>query len=79
MLSMPLPQIGLVVAEDLCLTSFRVVYPSESLATALRKLRNSSHEALPVESEETHALIGILSRGDITNAYHDYLDRTAKL
>jgi CIC family chloride channel protein len=73
-----LPAAGLVVAEDLCLATFRVVTPDESLATALRKMRNTTLEALPVVSEsEPHRLMGLISRRDIANAYHDYLYRTS--
>jgi CIC family chloride channel protein len=70
--------IGLVVAQDLCLESFQAVNPEESLAIAMRKMRNTSLEALPVvASSDSHALIGLLSRRDISNAYHDYLYQTA--
>jgi CIC family chloride channel protein len=73
-----LPTTGLVVAEDLCLDTFRVVTPDESLAAALRKLRNTTLEALPVVSESTpHRLAGLVGRRDIGNAYHDYLYRTS--
>ncbi len=73
---------GLVVAEDLCFRDFRVITPEETLAVALQKLRKTRLEAIPiVASNDTHLLWGIISRGDIGNAYHDYLyrdDRAAK-
>ena len=67
---------GLVVAQDLCLRKFSTITAEESLAVALRKLRSTQLEALPVvKSDDSHALIGILSRRDISNAYHDFLYR----
>jgi CIC family chloride channel protein len=69
---------GLVVAEDLCFREFRVTTPDESLASALRKLRKTRLEALPVvENGNSRELQGIISRRDISNAYHDYLYREA--
>jgi CIC family chloride channel protein len=65
---------GLVVAEDLCVRDFRVTTPAESLAGAMRKLRKTRLEAIPVvESKDSQLLVGIISRRDISNAYHDFL------
>ncbi|HVX86140.1 MAG TPA: chloride channel protein [Phycisphaerae bacterium] len=65
---------GLIVAEDLCFREFRVVTPSETLAGVLRKLRTTRLEALPVvEAERSPKLWGVISRRDISNAYHDQL------
>lgn len=65
---------GLIVAEDVCFEKFRVVTPDESLAVALRKMRNTRLEALPVvQSAQSHKLLGLISRRNISNAYHDYL------
>ncbi|HWE02142.1 MAG TPA: chloride channel protein [Tepidisphaeraceae bacterium] len=70
---------GLVIAQDLCLEKFQTITPDESLAVALRKVRNTQLEALPVvKSEDSLTVIGILSRRDISNAYHDYLYRGEK-
>ena len=67
---------GLVVAEDLCFRDFRATSPDESLAAALRKLRQTKFEAIPVvEIGNSHILHGIISRRNISNAYHDYLYR----
>jgi CIC family chloride channel protein len=69
---------GLVVADDLCAKDSRVTTPDESLAKALRKLRNTRLEAIPViASDQSHEMLGILSRRDISNAYHDYLYRAS--
>ncbi len=65
---------GLVVAEDLCVRDFRVTTPEESLASAMRKLRKTRLEAIPVvESADSQLLVGTISRRDISNAYHDFL------
>jgi CIC family chloride channel protein len=70
---------GLVVAEDLCFREFRVTSPDESLASALRKLRKTRLEAIPVvENGNSRGLQGIISRRDISNAYHDYLYRESR-
>jgi CIC family chloride channel protein len=67
---------GLVVAGDLCFRDFLVTTPDETLAGALRKLRKTRLEAIPVvESDNSHLLRGIISRRDISNAYHDHLYR----
>ena len=69
---------GLVVAEDLCFREYRVTTPDESLAAALRKLRKTKLEAIPVvTSDGSNVLRGIISRRDISNAYHDFLYRDA--
>jgi CBS domain-containing protein len=63
-----------VVAQDLCLEKFQTITAEDSMAVALRKLRNTQLEALPVvKSGESGTLIGIISRRDISNAYHDFL------
>jgi len=67
---------GLVIAQDLCYEKFQTITPEESLAVALRKVRNTRLEALPVvKSDDSRIPIGILSRRDIGNAYHDFLYR----
>jgi CIC family chloride channel protein len=70
---------GLVVAEDLCFRGFTVITPGETLSAALRKLRKTKLEAIPVvESGNSQVLRGIISRRDISNAYHDYLYREGR-
>lgn len=77
LLGLPMPPSGLVIAQDLCFESFSIVTPEESLATALRKMRNTRLEALPVvASTGSRQAVGLVSRRDIGNAYHDYLYRT---
>lgn len=74
LLGAQLPTATLIVAEDLCFKDFRVTTPDESLAAALRKLRKTKLEAIPVvETENSRALRGIISRQSISNAYHDYV------
>ncbi|HZK80024.1 MAG TPA: chloride channel protein, partial [Humisphaera sp.] len=71
---------GLVIAQDLCTEKFQTITPEESMAVALRKVRNTQLEALPVvKSAETPTVIGIVSRRDISNAYHDFLYRAEKV
>jgi CIC family chloride channel protein len=78
LLAAPYPAPGIVVAEDLCGPGCRVLHAGDSLATALRKLRGTLVEALPVlSSNGAEPLVGVLSRRDISNAYHDYLYRTS--
>jgi CIC family chloride channel protein len=80
MLGAPSMASGLVVAGDLCYGKFQTITPEESLAVALRKIRVTRLEALPVvKSKDSNTLVGILSRRDISNAYHDFLYRGEKV
>jgi len=79
LLGAPTRALGLVIAQDLCYQKFQTIQPEESLAVALRKVRNTRLEALPVvKSNDSNKLIGILSRRDISNGYHDFLYRDNK-
>jgi CIC family chloride channel protein len=78
-LGMPEVAADIVVAQDLCYGKFQTIAPEESLAVALRKVRNTRLEALPVtKSDGSHEMVGILSRRDISNAYHDFLYHSEK-
>lgn len=70
LLGMPPESSAIVVAEDLSTPGPRPLRADDSLATALRKLRGTMVDALPVVAD-TGAVIGLLSRRDISNAYHD--------
>ena len=79
LLAAPHPAPGVVVAEDLCGAGWRVLHAGDSLATALRTLRGTLIEALPVVGDNgSGPLVGVLSRRDISNAYHDYLYRASQ-
>lgn len=78
-LNTPAVAAGLVVARDVCVEKFETITPEESLAVALRKVRNTQLEALPVvKSKDSNELLGILGRRDISNAYYDFLHESEK-
>ena len=62
----------LLVAEDLRAEQYRVLALDEDLASALRKFHAVQLPELPVtESEDSPAIVGVLSRRDVIAAYHD--------
>jgi CIC family chloride channel protein len=67
---------GLLVAEDLCNSDYRVVTLEEDLASALRKFYTTAMDEMPVvESEQSPKVVGLLSRREVTAAYHDQMYR----
>jgi len=59
----------MLVAHDLMITDFPRVSPSTDLAEALRTLSSADMEEVPVWDEERKALVGLLSRGQLTRTY----------
>lgn len=73
LLAIPYLAGGLVLAEDLSTTRFEIIHADETLASALKKLRSTPLEGLPVLPPEGGPVTGILDRRDIGNAYYDYV------
>jgi CIC family chloride channel protein len=58
-----------IVAHDLMLTEFPKVSPTSDMAVALRTLASVDLEEVPVWDEEKRALVGLLSRKQLTRVY----------
>ena len=56
----------LVYAEDLTSPTAAVLNPEQSLAEAIESFRIANDDVLPVVDAQTHQLIGIVRRGDVT-------------
>jgi CIC family chloride channel protein len=70
----------LVIAQDICHPHPPILYPDDSLETALRKFALRDLEFLPVVAhDQTEKLVGILKKSDIFRAYHRrLLDKMSK-
>jgi len=71
---------SLVIARDIAVKSFPVIFLDENLSSALRKLMESGSTELPVvEEKNPKVAVGLLSRHDLILAYHkrmrDFLAR----
>jgi CIC family chloride channel protein len=60
----------LVIAKDLAYSSFSVTHPEETLARCLEKFTSTDQEHLPVTSQETGRLQGIISHRDVLDLYN---------
>jgi CIC family chloride channel protein len=68
----------LVIAKDIAVSNVDVIFPDESLNTALRKFISSDYEELPVvDPNDKTRVIGMLTRHNLIIAYNERL-RKAK-
>jgi CIC family chloride channel protein len=66
----------LLVARDIAVTGVTAVTPEDSLNMALQLMADVNVRELPVvEREEPGRIISIVSRKDITRAYHNEMER----
>lgn len=63
-----------VVAQDLLAPKMTVVTLEEDVSSALRKLRTTMREELPVvAAQDSQKVVGVLSRHHVLAAYHDHV------
>jgi CIC family chloride channel protein len=70
---------GLLVAKDMAIESVLTVTVDDSLNTALRLMAVADLRELPVVGkDDPRKVISVVSRKDITRAYHDEMERAKK-